>query len=230
MRAKFLNVAIGVTALLLGSGAGLRAQVSSPVQTIQGTKQKLDQVAANKAGQQTAKQPSPKAPAPQNKAVASKTQGAQGTGKAPSKTPAAKQPASKVPAERANAKKSPAKKESAKGETQVARRDPFAPLVNKSRGPGNPDDLPRPPGKKGLVIATLRIQGIVHGPNGMIAIVENSQHSVYFLREGDQLFDGRVVRITMEGVTFHEFGKDAFGKPVDREVGKRLYPVVGESQ
>jgi hypothetical protein len=34
----------------------------------------------------------------------------------------------------------------------------------------------------------------------------------------------------MEGVAFHEIGKDAFGKPVDRQVTKRLYPSPGELQ
>ena len=67
------------------------------------------------------------------------------------------------------------------------------------------------------MIATLRVDGIVHGPNGMIAVVSNPQMRVYFLREGDHLYDGDVEHITMEGVSFHETGKDAFGKPVERE-------------
>jgi len=44
------------------------------------------------------------------------------------------------------------------------------------------------------------------------------------------LYDGRVDKISMEGVTFHEEGKDAFGKPVEREVNKRLYSSAGEQQ
>ncbi len=111
----------------------------------------------------------------------------------------------------------------------MARRDPFDPLVGKDRpGSGSPERLP--PGKAGLVVSTLRLDGIVRGPNGMIAVVSNPQQRVYFLREGDQLYDGKVERITMEGVAFHEIGKDAFGKPVDRQVTKRLYPSPGELQ
>ena len=111
----------------------------------------------------------------------------------------------------------------------VARRDPFDPLVSRQRPGGDlPDRLP--PGKAGLVISTLRVDGIVRGPNGMIAVVSNPQQRVYFLREGDQLYDGRVLRITMEGVSFHETGKDAFGKPVDRQMTKRLYPSPGEQR
>jgi hypothetical protein len=50
------------------------------------------------------------------------------------------------------------------------------------------------------------------------------------LREGDQLYDGRVEKIAMDGVSFHEVGKDAFGKPVERQVNKRIYSSAGEQQ
>jgi len=33
----------------------------------------------------------------------------------------------------------------------------------------------------------------------------------------------------MDGVTFHEEGKDAFGKPVERQVNKRIYSMAGNS-
>jgi hypothetical protein len=62
----------------------------------------------------------------------------------------------------------------------------------------------------------------------MLAVVSNPQHRVYFLREGDKLYDGSVDHITLEAVSFHEIGKDAFGKPVEREVTKRLYATSGE--
>jgi hypothetical protein len=114
-------------------------------------------------------------------------------------------------------------------EEKVARRDPFDTLLNKARaGNGEPENLP--PGEAGLVVATLRIDGIVRGKNGMIAIVSNPQQRVYFVREGDKLYDGTIEHITLEGVSFHEFAKDAFGKPIEREVTKRLYPSPGEQQ
>ncbi len=68
----------------------------------------------------------------------------------------------------------------------------------------------------------------MNGPNGMIAVVANPQKSVYFLRVGDELFDGRVEKIEIGGVLFHEVGKDAFGKPVEREVTRKLNPSSGE--
>ena len=108
------------------------------------------------------------------------------------------------------------------------RRDPFAPLVQKGRAGAM--DIPQnlPPGKAGLVVGTVRLDGIVRTQNGMIAVVANPQNRVYFLREGDRLYNGLVERITMESVSFRERGRDAFGNALDRVVVKRLYPSAGE--
>ena len=112
----------------------------------------------------------------------------------------------------------------------IARRDPFSPLLAKEAA-GNGTPLNLPPGKPGLMIGNLHIDGIVNGPNGMIAIVSNPQQRVYFLREGDHLYDGQVEHITMDGISFHQTGKDPFGNAVEREVAKRLNPTSpGEAQ
>jgi hypothetical protein len=105
----------------------------------------------------------------------------------------------------------------------AGRRDPFITLVGKQTG-GNGPVVNLPPGKGGLQVSTLILQGIVSGPNGMIAVVANPQKSVYFLHVGDELFDGRVDKIEIGSVLFHEVGKDAFGKPVEREVTRKLNP------
>jgi len=64
----------------------------------------------------------------------------------------------------------------------------------------------------------------------MIAIVSSAQDRVYFLREGDRLYDGQVEHITMDGISFHQAGKDPFGNAVEREVAKRLNSTPGEQQ
>ncbi len=115
----------------------------------------------------------------------------------------------------------------AEGETKLARRDPFESLISHQQG-GAAKNLP--PGKAGLQVSTLRLDGVVRAPNGMIAVVSNPQARTYFLREGDQLYDGRVEKIALDGVSFHEIGKDAFGKPVERQVNKRIYASAGEQQ
>jgi hypothetical protein len=110
------------------------------------------------------------------------------------------------------------------------RRDPFDPLLNRSSGSGTPGPDRLPPGKAGLMIGTLRVDGLVHGPNGMIAVISNPQQRVYFLREGDRIFDGQVTRITMEAISFQQSGRDAFGNPLEHEVTRRLYPNPGEQR
>ena len=203
--AKSSLTMIALLALLVGVAPSLSSQVPQPGK--QPTKQPTKAPAAQ--SQPPAKQPAKAAPAAQ-----------------PAKdAPAAKPPAKKAP----KAKKAPpAGKAGPAAPARVARRDPFDPLVSKQHPGGVPEHLP--PGKAGLVVSTLRLDGIVRGPNGMIAVVSNPQQRVYFLREGDQLYDGRVERITMEAVAFHESGKDAFGKPVERQVIKRLYPSPGEQR
>jgi hypothetical protein len=128
-------------------------------------------------------------------------------------------------------KTAPAAKPDAKSDGKsdavvVGKRDPFIPLVNdkKTNGP------PLPPGKAGLVIATVRVDGTVKAASGMLAVVTNPDQRTYFIREGDRLYDGDVEKIGLDGVTFKENSKDAFGKPVERLVTKRIYPSAGEQQ
>lgn len=117
---------------------------------------------------------------------------------------------------------------SGEGGDKGSRRDPFESLVNRQKDQNAGKNLP--PGKAGLQVSTLRLDGIVRSSAGMIAVVSNPQARTYFLREGDQLYDGRVDKIAMDGVSFHELGKDAFGKPVERQVQKRIYATAGEQQ
>ena len=181
--------------------------------------------------------PAPKAQGATPQTAAPKPQGATPAAKSPAK-PAAAKPAAK-PVKKAAPKKKverPASTQTASANApegdaaKGARRDPFESLVSRQQNAANAAKL-LPPGKAGLQVSTLRLDGIVKAPNGMIAVVTNPQARTYFLREGDQLYDGRVEKIAMDGVSFHEVGKDAFGKPVERQVNKRIYSSTpGEQQ
>ena len=162
------------------------------------------------------------APAPASAPQINAKPAAKSSKKAAAKAP---KPAATVPATSANA--APASVEPQ--EPKVARRDPFESLVGRDKNTGEAAKN-LPPGKAGLQVASLRLDGIVRSPGGMIAVVTNPQQRTYFLREGDQLYDGRVEKIAMDGVSFHEMGKDAFGKPVERQVNKRIYSSAGEQQ
>jgi hypothetical protein len=168
--------------------------------------------------QQTAKPAAPAASmsAPQTAKPAAKS-GAKSKGKSPAKAAvrAVEKPATPG-----------TPPEAAESEVKQARRDPFESLIGRqTKAPQN-----LPPGKLGLQVSTLRLDGIVRSPNGMIAVVSNPQARTYFLREGDRLYDGSVEKISMDGVSFHEEGKDAFGKPVEHQVNKRIYSSPGEQQ
>jgi len=113
-----------------------------------------------------------------------------------------------------------------KSDAVIAKRDPFQPLVSNAK----PAHGPLPPGKAGLIIGTVRVDGTVKSPSGMLAVVSNEEQRVYFIREGDKLYDGDVEKIGLDGVTFKENSKDAFGKPVERMVTKRIYQSAGEQQ
>ena len=152
------------------------------------------------------------------------------------KTPAAKPAAPKTgatkPAKKPAQVRTAADKKPGTG-TEAAkpavRRDPFESLVARQEAAAKGGQN-LPPGKAGLQVGTLRVDGIVKANSGMIAVVTNPQARTYFLREGDRLYDGAVEKISMDGVTFHEEGKDAFGKPVERSVNKRIYSMAGEQQ
>jgi len=181
----------------------------------------------NKPAPATAKQPpaaaKPGAPATTAKASTAKPAAPQTKGKSSPKPAATKKTAPKTSKPVTSASAGPAP------EPKVAKRDPFESMVGREQAAsakiGN-----LPPGKAGLQVSSLRLDGIVRAPTGMIAVVSNPQSRTYFLRDGDQLYDGRVEKIAMDGVSFHEIGKDAFGKPVERQVNKRIYASAGEQQ
>jgi hypothetical protein len=114
--------------------------------------------------------------------------------------------------------------------TPASRRDPFHPLLSKQPAQTAAATPNLPPGKAGLTIGSLHLDGLVRGPNGMIAVVSNPQQRVYFLREGDRVFDGQVLRITLEEVSFRQSERDALGNPINHEVTRRLYPTPGEQR
>jgi hypothetical protein len=201
--------------------AAKAAQAPKKAASGQGTAQPKQ--AVPQPGKAPAQQPAAKAPTPKPAAAAAQK-------KAPAK-PAAPAKAG-APAQKgaAKPKAKPAAPAAPKPEAEpkIARRDPFESLIGRQQRQAQ--QVPAIAGKPGLIIASLRLDGVVRAPNGMIAVVTNPQQRTYFLREGDQLYDGRVEKITMDSVSFHEVGKDAFGKPVERQVNKRIYPSPGEQQ
>jgi len=102
------------------------------------------------------------------------------------------------------------------------KRDPFfSPVVQQPNGSGCST------GKKCLDIGQINLRGVVKSESGFIAVVTNSLNKAYFLHENDPVFNGYVLKITGDSVVFQENVQDKLGKPLTREVVKRIFtPAV----
>jgi hypothetical protein len=114
-------------------------------------------------------------------------------------------------------KKAEEKKPEEKKWAMSGKRDPFfSPVVQQSSGSGCAT------GKKCLEIGQINVRGVVKSDNGFIAVVTNTLNKAYFLHENDPVFNGYVVRITGDSVVFQETFQDKLGKPLTREVVKKI--------
>ena len=103
----------------------------------------------------------------------------------------------------------------------TGKRDPFFSPVVQQSGSGCST------GKKCLEINGINLRGVVKSDSGFIAVVTNNLNKAYFLRENDPVFNGYVVKITGDSVTFQETVQDKLGKPFTREIVKRIFtPAV----
>lgn len=103
------------------------------------------------------------------------------------------------------------------------RRDPFVDLsawpVSKPERAGW-----SPWGVSGLLIDEIEVEGLFMTPGGAVAEVRSLREG-FFLREGDQLYDGDVERIDLqEGVTFKQIVNDPTTLWPFRLVAKRADP------
>lgn len=126
------------------------------------------------------------------------------------------------------------------GATTGGRRDPFlVPKEAKGGADAVPDEMmdaqgggPLPPGKRGLFISQLRLEGVVRQSSGkpMIAVVTNNTNRAYFLRENDEVYNGVVSKITPDSIYFTENVRTPDGQASSREVIKRLGSGPGENR
>jgi len=108
------------------------------------------------------------------------------------------------------------------------RRDPFRSLY-ESLGPTQGGK--RPQGVAGMLVAELDLTGVVNDPRGGdVVVVMGSDNKGYFLRAGDEVYDGTVIAIDTR------LGTVTFRQPIDdprsikpyRDVVKRLVPLGDE--
>ena len=103
------------------------------------------------------------------------------------------------------------------------RRDPFKSLL-RAREPAELRG-PRPEGIPGLLIDEIDLTGVFVTSEGPVAqVVSPEQDRSYLLHEGDQLYDGDVVRISQDSVVFKQILDDPTALKPFREVQKQLNP------
>ncbi len=102
-----------------------------------------------------------------------------------------------------------------------SRRDPFRSLFRRQSIEQRSEK--RPDGPAGLLIDELKVEGVFVLDDGPVVQVESaSQRTSFLLRVGDQLWDGDVIRITLEEVVFKQSVNDPTALKPFREVVKKL--------
>ena len=108
----------------------------------------------------------------------------------------------------------------------AGRRDPFRSLEEQTKA----DRGPRPKGIAGMLISEVDLVGIVQKGKDNLAFFNGSDNKGYFLRVGDQLYDGRIIQInrTTGQVVFRQEINDPRSIKPYRDITKRLYSAEEE--
>jgi len=112
----------------------------------------------------------------------------------------------------------------------AGRRDPFRSLYEEI---GMKRKGPRPKGVSGMLVTEVDLTGIVHDASGGdLAVFMGSDNKGYFLRVGDEVYDGTVIAVDPGGgtVTFRQQVDDPRLIKPYRDVVKRLTPSDGEEK
>jgi hypothetical protein len=105
----------------------------------------------------------------------------------------------------------------------AGRRDPFRSLLVRPEKGGAGQ---RPPGIAGIAIDDVILQGIWKTRAGYVAQIRGTDNKSYLLRSGDQLFDGEVLKIGHNEVTFRQNLNDPQSVKPFRDVTKQLNATI----
>ena len=106
----------------------------------------------------------------------------------------------------------------------AGRRDPFVNPLGRGEEEGDGSERPRPPGFSGMLINEVALWGVTVFGEDPIAIFRGTDGVGYFVREGDELWDGKVVAIDFDRreVSFQQRVDDPTSPVRFREVKSRL--------
>jgi len=105
----------------------------------------------------------------------------------------------------------------------AGRRDPFRSLLVREQQRGGPQ---RPPGIAGISIDDLVVHGIWKTKSGYVAQIRATDNKSDLIRAGDLLYDGEVIRVGPNEVSFRQNLNDPQSVKPFREVTKQLNATV----
>ena len=80
-------------------------------------------------------------------------------------------------------------------------RDPFAPTIKVAVPGEQTKELVCPQGVRGIIVGQAELNGVARTTSGIIAVITTSAGGrTYFLREGQQLCNGRVSKINPDAI------------------------------
>jgi Tfp pilus assembly protein PilP len=100
----------------------------------------------------------------------------------------------------------------ARGGQVDEKRDPFRPLPDRSspslRKTATASPQRRPKGLRGRLISETSLVGIISSSETSWALLKATNHPLYIVKAGSQLYDGRVVLISDMSVVFLKYRED----------------------
>lgn len=106
----------------------------------------------------------------------------------------------------------------------AGRRDPFISLVRRTTQASGTSANPRPTGLGGLSIEQIRMTGVVKGRQGFSAIVKGADNRTYYVKAGDELYDGKVRAVTADAMFLIQNVNDPLSDAKTREIKRLLRP------
>jgi Tfp pilus assembly protein PilP len=108
------------------------------------------------------------------------------------------------------------------------RRDPFRSLDVTNVIQASAAPIVRPAGVKGQLVSEIKLIGVVKSKDGIKAIAEGYRGRTFFIRQGDDLYDGKVLEVRNDSLLLSQILTDSVGKKITQKVVKKLHPTRGE--
>ena len=107
----------------------------------------------------------------------------------------------------------------------AGRRDPFVSLVRRTTTASGTSATSRPRGLAGLSTDEITMRGVVKGRDGFVAMAMGADNRIYYLKAGDELYDGVIRAVTHDAMFVMQNVNDPLSTVRKRDVRKPLRPA-----